>query len=136
MHSKRISDILGAVLLASINTSLKDSVLATRNFYGALGVIVRDQPDAAWRSYVLRHGKVLHGVEFAAHDKRDQPTSYYGPRSGIGLLMLHHPRRSAPDPKDRSLRVGIVGLGAGTIAAYGRAGDPAASRQPWSARLH
>jgi hypothetical protein len=115
--------VLGAVLLASINTSLKNSVLATRNFYGALGVIVRDQRDPEWRSYVLRHGKVVHGVEFAARDKRDQPTSYYGPRSGIGLLMLHHPRRSALDPKDRSLRVGIVGLGAGTIAAYGELGD-------------
>jgi hypothetical protein len=115
--------VLGAVLLASINTSLKDSVLATRNFYGALGVIVRDQQDAEWRSYVLRHGKVVHGVEFAARDKRDQPTSYYGPRSGIGLVMLRHPRRAALDLKDRSLRIGIVGLGVGTIAAYGQPGD-------------
>jgi hypothetical protein len=115
--------VLGTVLLASVNTSLKDSALATRNFYGALGVIVRDQRDAEWRAYVLRHGKVVHGIEFAARDKRDEPTSYYGLRSGIGLLMLHHPRRTAPDPKDRGLRVGIVGLGAGTIAAYGQPGD-------------
>src|SRR5262249_23678636 len=45
-------------------------------------------------------------------------TTYYTERSGIGLALLHHPRRAAG-----SLRVGVVGLGTGTIAAYGQAGD-------------
>ena len=46
-------------------------------------------------------------------------------RSGqrLGLVMLNHPRRFARDPRDRSLRVGAIGLGVGTIAAYGMPGD-------------
>jgi spermidine synthase len=62
-------------------------------------------------------------VEFPEPDKRDKPTWYYGPKSGIGLLMLHHPRRLVADTRERSLRIGIIGLGAGTLAAYGQPGD-------------
>jgi len=45
---------------------------------------------------------------------------YYGPESGIGVLLSDHPKRSSGDG---TLRVGLVGLGAGTLAAYGRRGD-------------
>jgi spermidine synthase len=55
--------------------------------------------------------------------KHGLPAAYFGPASGIGLLMTHHPRRSSADPRARGLRVGIIGLGAGTIAAYGQPGD-------------
>jgi SAM-dependent methyltransferase len=64
----------------------------------------------------LSHGTIIHGKQFLEPDRRDWPTSYYGRASGIGLALLDA-REHAP------LRVGVVGLGAGTLAAYGRAGD-------------
>jgi spermidine synthase len=47
------------------------------------------------------------------------PTTYYGPESGFGQLMLYHPKRNPISP----MRIGVVGMGAGTLAAYGVAGD-------------
>ena len=44
------------------------------------------------------------------------PTTYYGEQSGVGLVLRHH---RPENPK----RVGLVGLGAGTLAAYGKSGD-------------
>jgi hypothetical protein len=115
--------MLASVLLSSIGNRLNSSVFAVRNFYGAFAVLERDSSDPAWHAYVLRHGRIVHGVQFTQRDKRRQPSAYYGPASDVGLLMLHHPRRSAADPRQRSLRVGVVGLGIGTIAAYGHPGD-------------
>ena len=66
---------------------------------------------------------MIHGEQYSAADKRYQPTTYYGPRLAIGLVMLDHPRRFARNGRDRSLRVGTIGLGVGTIAAYGMPGD-------------
>jgi hypothetical protein len=86
-------------------------------------VLEDDAADPGWRSYVLRHGRIVHGVQFPQPDKRRQPTTYYGPGSGVGLLMLNHPYRHAAGGVQHPLRVGVVGLGAGTIAAYGRPGD-------------
>jgi hypothetical protein len=115
--------VVGSLLLVNVTARLSVSVFANRNFYGAFTVMAQNTKEPAWRSYVLRHGRIRHGMQFLAPDKRHRPTTYYGPSSGIGVLMLQHPRRLASAPRDRSLRVGIVGLGAGTIATYGQAGD-------------
>lgn len=68
---------------------------------------------------VFISGTTIHGEEFTAPGLRDIPTMYYNPASGVGLLLDNHPRAGG----NGSLRVGIVGLGAGTLAAYGRPGD-------------
>jgi hypothetical protein len=115
--------MLGSLLLSSISGSIKNNLISIRNFYGALAVVAQNANDPDWHSYVLRHGRTVHGVQFPEPDKRRQPTAYYGPTSGIGLLMLHHPRRLDSNPSQRSLRVGVIGLGIGTIAAYGQPGD-------------
>ena len=73
----------------------------------------RDDPDTHER--VLVHGTVMHGQQYLAPQFRKRPTSYYTPNSGIGRLL----RALADAP----IEVGAVGLGAGTIAAYGKAGD-------------
>jgi hypothetical protein len=65
------------------------------------------------------HGRTVHGGQFEPPVDKE-PTAYYGRRSGIGVVMQSHPKRNIGDG---SLRVGIVGLGAGTLAAYGRHGD-------------
>jgi SAM-dependent methyltransferase len=65
----------------------------------------------------LWHGRIRHGSQFVDPARRRQPTSYYGPNSGVGLTLL------ARRELDRRLHVACVGLGVGTLAAYGRAGD-------------
>ena len=71
----------------------------------------------------LIHGRTQHGVQFLDPEKRHIPTTYYGHPSGIGVAIEHHPRRLSTDPQQRTLRIGVVGLGCGTLAAYGEKGD-------------
>jgi hypothetical protein len=98
------------------------SVLLTRNFYGTLRVTY-DEPIANRHALVLRHGLTLHGAQLQAPDLRRRPTTYYGPSSGIGLLLSNHPNRGAANTEARHLRVGVIGLGVGTLSAYGEKGD-------------
>jgi hypothetical protein len=51
------------------------------------------------------------------------PTAYYTRASAVGLVLQYHPKRRAAEANARSLRVGAIGLGIGTIAAYGQPGD-------------
>jgi len=93
----------------------KDALVLTRNFYGTLRV--RDtgpdsDPEAVRR---LTHGVIMHGEQFLSPLRRREPTTYYGPSSGVGRLVAS----MQPAP----LRVGVVGLGAGTLATYGKPGD-------------
>ncbi len=89
-------------------------VLGERNFYGALRIFELAQGGKA-----LFHAHTMHGAQLNPPNDR-LPMAYYGPESGIGLLMRNHPKRRSGDG---SLRVGIVGLGAGTLATWGRSGD-------------
>ncbi|NQT87711.1 fused MFS/spermidine synthase [bacterium] len=92
-------------------------VTATRNFYGVLQVAERNRELPEYRLYLLRHGRITHGTQFQAAAMRRRPTSYYRAGSGIGLAILNHPRRS------EAMRVGVLGLGVGTVATYGYKGD-------------
>jgi hypothetical protein len=86
-----------------------------RNFYGTLSTSDHDteQPLAAYR--LLRHGSVIHGEQYLAPTRQMEPTTYYGVTSGLGRAILATRREGQ--------RVGVIGLGAGTTAAYGKAGD-------------
>jgi len=112
--------LLGA-LGAQIRESLAGTVVIKRNFFGVLRVLEDNPYDDSEHRKVLMHGRIEHGYQFSAEDKRYWPTSYFGPSSGLGLAIRFHPRRL--DPAQRHLRVGVVGLGTGTIAAYGEEGD-------------
>ncbi|MFP8879173.1 MAG: fused MFS/spermidine synthase [Myxococcota bacterium] len=85
-----------------------------RSFFGVLRVITSKVGSGP--AYVLRHGTTLHGVQLRSVNFRPIPTAYYGYAGGIGLT-LEGVGRSGP------IRVGIIGLGVGTLAAYGRPGD-------------
>ena len=87
-----------------------------RNFYGVVAVYSDYDAQAHSAVYALRHGRITHGLEYRAPEQRDRPTAYFAPGSGIGLLF-------GADPRGAPLRVGVVGLGIGTLAAYGRPGD-------------
>jgi hypothetical protein len=115
--------VIGGVLLVDIEGNRANNLIASRNFYGTLAVYSVDSQKPEGHYYMLRHGQIIHGEQYSAADERYQPTTYYGPDSGVGLILLHHPRRLARIPRDRSLRVGAIGLGVGTIAAYGMSGD-------------
>jgi hypothetical protein len=99
-----------------IRDALRGSLHSARNFYGVLSVFQyeEDRPDSHY--YLLQHGRITHGIQFAAPERAGMITSYFGPSSGLGLAMRHF-------PKQQNRRIGLLGLGVGTIAAYGRAGD-------------
>ena len=63
----------------------------------------------------LQHGRTRHGFEYLQAARKDWPTSYYGPHSGVAIAL------NALDKPNR--RIAVVGLGAGTLAAWGRPGD-------------
>jgi hypothetical protein len=89
------------------------ALASARNFYGILRVMERKDNNGPFRE--LQHGRTRHGIEYLDPSKRDWPTSYYGPHSGVAIALnaLGQPHR----------RIAVVGLGTGTLAAWGRAGD-------------
>ena len=90
--------------------------VVARNFYGLLRVEDEGNPrmdeDASRK---LIHGTINHGEQFLREPYRRQPVTYFCPQSGIGLAMQAQ--------EGRPRRIGILGLGCGTLAAYGRPGD-------------
>ncbi len=120
-----------ALFVSLANSAYEDTAqsrFAARNFYGELRVVDSSAPnagtgqgssavpesDASFRT--LFNGTINHGAQFLSLNCRRWPTTYYGPDSGIGIALTAI-GRAGP------LRVGIVGLGAGSTAVYGRAGD-------------
>ncbi|MEE8573634.1 MAG: fused MFS/spermidine synthase, partial [Gemmatimonadota bacterium] len=96
---------------------LKNTVHTERNFFGLLRVkeMGRDDPTSAHR-FELHHGTTVHGLQVAIPEFRKLPTAYYGSITGVGALLSTY---GPPDGR----RIGAVGMGVGTISAYGRPGD-------------
>ncbi|MDH6170121.1 SAM-dependent methyltransferase [Variovorax boronicumulans] len=92
-----------------------DARVMQRNFYGTLVTVDHRRDDPADDVRQMFHGSVKHGEQFLLAARRSEPTSYYGRTSGIGRAIAAAPA----GPR----RVGLIGLGAGTLAGYGRAGD-------------
>jgi hypothetical protein len=105
---------LGLVrLLSDYSNPAGDCIFKGRNFYGALEVCETGNVRQ------LLHGMTIHGSQPLTNGPGSslaaaEPATYYGRQSGIGRAL----DRGAP-PR----RVGAVGLGAGSIAAYGKSGD-------------
>ena len=78
-------------------------------------------PDHRPAAIRLNHGKINHGYQFLDDKLSRVPVSYYGDTSGVDLAIRHHPRRLATPPQP--LRIGVLGLGTGTLAAFGETGD-------------
>jgi len=95
----------------------QDNLVAReRNFYGVMKVVEHGMGMS--HDFTLKHGRIVHGFQYTNATVGQLPTSYYGPRSGIGIAIRRHPERRTPG---RQFRVGVVGLGVGTIAAYANA---------------
>jgi hypothetical protein len=109
--------VLGGTVIARAGNTIQ----ASRSFYGVLSVVPQNMDDPVRAAYRLMHGRVVHGFQLLATGDRRTPTSYFGPTSGVGVAIRHG--ISATSRAHGTLRIGIVGLGVGTIAAYGRPGD-------------
>jgi protein-L-isoaspartate O-methyltransferase len=94
----------------------RDTIAQLRSFYGCLRVTQTfAEPEPAIVRKLL-HGTIEHGIQIFSDELRTLPTSYYAPDSGAGLAV-----RLCCNGRPR--RVGVVGLGVGTMAAYGQPGD-------------
>jgi len=106
---------LAAVVMsgAAIVSLSSDDIVRERNFYGVLRVQAQAEPPMR----MLVHGATLHGSQLTRQAERAIPTAYYWRGSGVGLALTSHPRYG------KRMRVGVLGLGVGTLAAYGQPGD-------------
>ncbi len=107
--------LLGGLTAVAASVIGKDQFTSAtlRNFYGILRVKENMDTKGAFR--LLTHGTIRHGFQYLRGAKHDWPTSYYGPHSGAGIVLQALKRQGR--------RVAIVGLGTGTLAAWGRPGD-------------
>ncbi len=109
---------LAGVLAYHAHQELEDHIHVTRGFFGVLRVD-QDTGETGELRTRLRHGRIIHGLQFRDPELGRMPTTYYGPGSAVGLAIRHHPRRARNQP----LRLGFVGLGTGTLASYAATGD-------------
>lgn len=108
--------LLLVVVRAQFVSLQSTAKLSLRNFYGVLSVKEHDEDDPDLHTRDLMNGRILHGTQFQDLVQRRLPTTYYNDTSGVGVTLLNLHR-------DRPRRVGVVGLGTGTIAAYGGPAD-------------
>ncbi len=107
--------LLGAALAENASRMISGAVLQTRNFYGILRLTEENSKDPASHRFVQYHGRILHGFQYTSPERKDQPNAYFGPQTGVGLVLRLFPVEHK--------KIGVVGLGVGTLAAYGKAGD-------------
>jgi len=92
------------------------AIESSRNFYGVIQVRDETTGENAGLRRGMFHGNILHGTQFLAKDKQDLPTTYYGKKSGVGLVMQNV-------KVGQQRHIGVVGLGVGTLATYGQKND-------------
>jgi len=90
--------------------------VVVRNFYGGLRVRDNGTPDALDATRTLTHGTINHGEQYLSPARRHLATTYYGPNTGVGVAIREKQKVGA-------VRIGVIGLGTGTVASYGRLGD-------------
>lgn len=95
------------------------AIVTVRDFYGVFRVTdeLRGQPPQLLRT--VWSGSVRHGIQIQDSPKRRLAAGYYGACSGVGLAITEHPKQG----DGRPMRFGVVGLGAGALAAYAESGD-------------
>ena len=106
---------LVTAMLTLLSIFFSGALYSKRNFYGVIRVrqIV---PDGSTEIVnVMSHGITVHGLQFISNP--EMPTTYYVRAAGAGLTLLNHPKYG------KEQRVGLLGLGVGTLAAYAQPGD-------------
>lgn len=103
----------GITAVVATFTNSTPALASWRNFYGILRV--KESIDSNGALRLLTHGTIRHGFQYLKGEKRNWPTSYYGPHGGAGIVL------NALEGNGR--RIAVIGLGTGTLAAWGRPGD-------------
>jgi hypothetical protein len=93
-----------------------ETVKAMRNFYGPLLVTTRRMNTAGDIVRELQNGSIMHGRQYVTPEKQCEPLSYYARASGVGVAIQEL-------AKEGDLKIGVIGLGAGSLAGYGRPND-------------
>lgn len=106
---------LGAVMLAtgSYTGPYGDLIHTERSFFGVYRIML----DESERYHLLFHGTTLHGIQSLEEARRREPLAYYYPTGPAGQVFKDLAKTGFHG------RVGIVGLGAGSMACYGTAGQ-------------
>jgi hypothetical protein len=102
--------LLTAGLLIPQKAALYHVIASSRSFYGVLSVI-----DVDHNYLALRYGSTVHGFQYRDPQRSRLATGYYGPASGANIVIRNWPRHP--------MRVGLVGMGVGTLAALAKSGD-------------
>ncbi len=106
-----------AAFVWRVQNFTEDTVYIERNYYGVVRVKENqsraDDPETRYRSLV--HGAILHGEQWLSEKYRRSATTYYKTSSGIGRTLLAF--------EGKAIRVGVIGLGAGSVAVYGDGDD-------------
>ncbi len=114
--------IATAVIAGTVQTSdwwgfkVEKRLARLRNFYGAVSVEETYDEQEGGRFLEFHHGGIVHGKQWLIDSWREEPLSYYGRHSGIGRALTSLKTR-------QGARVGVVGMGTATAAAYGKKGD-------------
>ena len=103
--------LLAAGLMIPQKAALYHVIASSRNFYGVLSVVSVDKENYL----ALRYGNTAHGFQYQDPQRTRVATGYYGPGSGANIVIRNWPRHP--------LRVGLVGMGVGTLAALAKPGD-------------
>jgi hypothetical protein len=110
--------LVAVISLAAQATADRTDVRHTwRSFFGVMKQSETTVPSLGGKVKMLAHGTTLHGAQAQAPGFRCKPLVYYTPRTPIGQVFVG---KAALQP---NLRIGVVGLGAGSVAAYSRPGD-------------
>lgn len=107
--------LLGLIVMLHV-VYARGTLFEVRNFYGSLRVRQSHTPPQAHTVRTLLHGTIEHGTQWFAPEFRRTPTTYYAQDSGVGLALRFC-------CEGRARNIGVVGLGAGTLAVYGESGD-------------
>jgi hypothetical protein len=108
--------VIGILFMGKRSTEHQRAIANSRNFFGVLTIWEEAWDDPAEHKLLMQHGTTYHGLQFTAPELKDLPTAYYAPNSGIGIVLENWPVQTGR-------RIGIIGLGVGTIAAYGKDAD-------------
>ncbi len=106
-----------------INRTLREkrqTVESQRNFYGVVRIRATDGEPEKPPLLKMTHGRILHGLQILTDGDRLLSNTYYAEGSGIDLAMRLHARRSRDPANPQPLRVGVLGMGVGTMAAFCR----------------
>ncbi|MBN2386191.1 MAG: fused MFS/spermidine synthase [Anaerolineales bacterium] len=109
--------IAGALAVQYILADFTDAPYSERNFYGVVRVREMGERGSSPDQLALIHGITIHGIQFQDPDRRALATMYFSETSGAGVVLRNVPRPEA------GRRVGVLGLGIGTLATYGQPGD-------------